>query len=89
MKSSVDVIDDVVGPEALDQFRVGSTAHARHLGTEVLGELHGHGTHRTGGPVDQHRLTLIEVPEPEEDESGHATEAEGHAILVTQALREV
>ena len=60
------VVDDVVGPEAADQFRVGGAAHGGHLGAEVLGELHGHGADRTGGAVDQHRLTGGELAQSEE-----------------------
>src|SRR5689334_2024199 len=83
------VVDDVVGPKTPDQFHVGAAAHGGHLGTEMLGELHGHGAHRTGGPVDQHRLTGGEFPPPEEDQSRHAAEAERHGILVAQALRDL
>ena len=82
------VVDDVVGPETSDQFRVGAAAHRGDLGPQVLGELHGHGAHRAGSPVDQHRLTPSELPQPEEDERRHAAEAQGHGILVAQLLRD-
>src|SRR5690606_20479024 len=46
------VVDDVVGAQAVHQRELASAGHARDLGTQRLGELHGVATHTAGSADD-------------------------------------
>ena len=52
MKSSLPVVDDLVGAERTDELDVVGAADGRDMGAEVLGELHGRRAERAGRAVD-------------------------------------
>ena len=69
------VVDDVVGPDGVDQVHVSGAAHAGHLGSQCLGNLHREGADAAGGAVDQDFLpsfyAAVVANGLEGDEAGH------------------
>jgi putative ABC transport system ATP-binding protein len=50
------VVDHVIRTKGADKLDVARAAHAGHLGTERLGDLHGEGADTARRAVDQHRI---------------------------------
>ena len=61
MKSSLRVVDDVVGAERAHQLDVARAAHAGDFGAVVLGDLHGERADAAGRAVDQHLLSRLDL----------------------------
>ena len=61
------VVDDVVGAERSDEIDVPRAAHAGHLRSECLGDLHGERAHASRRAVDQDLLSRLEPAPCRED----------------------
>src|SRR6266496_4711783 len=82
------VIDDPIRTDRSDHVHVPGAAHARHVGTERLGDLHAEGAHASRCAVDQDLLpgpNLSFVPEALE--GGFCRYGHGRSFLEREARR--
>lgn len=56
------VVDDAVGADRPNQTQLGGAAHAGHLRTEGLGELHGERADASAGADEQDLLPGLDTP---------------------------
>ena len=71
------VVDDVVRAERADQVHVPRAAHAGHLRSERLRDLHREGAHASRRAVDQDLLPWLDPSRGREDPAGRSTRPAG------------